>query len=143
MLLRCSLMHITTIIPRNILCLVYLCPCPSLGLFMPYLCDLFFIFSFIFIVINRITRFKQTYLFFVGFLEYLLLFLDDNLDEKREYPTNASRGFHVEMTWKRPFPSRFSVESTWCVCRVVFKDIRNPYNCLLKSANFSIKASNE
>ena len=48
----------------HILYLVYLCPC--LGLFMSYLCDLFFIFIFI---VNHIT-FKQTYLFFVHFLEW-------------------------------------------------------------------------
>ena len=34
-------------------------------------------------------------------------------------PANTPRGFHVETTWKRPFSSRFNVESTWCVCRVV------------------------
>ena len=43
---------------------------------MSYLCDLFFIFSLIFNAIN------QTHLFFIHFLEHLLLFLDDNLDEK-------------------------------------------------------------
>ena len=30
------------------------------------------------------TSFKQTYLFFVNVLEYLLLFLDDNEDEVSE-----------------------------------------------------------
>ena len=48
------------------------------------LCDLFFIFKIIFTVINHITSFKQTYLFFEHFLEYLLLFLDDNMDEQSE-----------------------------------------------------------
>ena len=52
------------------------CPCLDLGLFLSYLCDLFFIFSVVFIVINHITSLKQTYLFFVHFLEYLP-FLDD------------------------------------------------------------------
>ena len=33
--------------------------------------------------------------------------------------TNKPRVFHVETTWKRPFPSRFNVEYTWCVCRVM------------------------
>ena len=51
---------------------------------MSYLCDLLFIFNLIFIVIKQITLFNQTYLFFVYFLEYLLLFLGDNLDEERE-----------------------------------------------------------
>ena len=41
---------------------------------MLYLCDLFFIFSLIFIVISHITLFKYTYIF----LEYLL-FLDDKV----------------------------------------------------------------
>ena len=70
MLLRCCVIHITIIILRDILYLVYLCPC--LGQIMLYLCDLFFIFSFIFIVINHITLLKQKHLFFVQFLECLL-----------------------------------------------------------------------
>ena len=53
MLLRCCLIHITIIIPRKILYLVSLCLCLGQGLFMSYLCHLFFIFSLIFIVINR------------------------------------------------------------------------------------------
>ena len=51
---------------------------------MSYICDLFFIFSLIFIVINHITSLKQAKLFFVIFLEYLLLPLDDNVDEESE-----------------------------------------------------------
>ena len=43
--------------------------------------DLFFILSLIFIVINHKTSSKQTHLFVVHFLEYLL-FLDDNVDEE-------------------------------------------------------------
>ena len=43
-----------------------------------------FIFSLIFIVINHITSFRQTYLLFVHFLEYLLLFLGDDVGEKSE-----------------------------------------------------------
>ena len=54
------------------------------SIYIVYLYDLFFIFIFIFIVINHITLFKEAYLFFVHFLEYLLLFLDDNVDEKRK-----------------------------------------------------------
>ena len=42
---------------------------------------LFFIFSLNFHVIDYITSFKQTYLFFAHFFEYLLLILDDNMDE--------------------------------------------------------------
>ena len=32
-------------------------------------------------------------------------------------PTNSTREFHVETTWKRSLPPRFNVEYTWCVCR--------------------------
>ena len=39
-------------------------------------------FRLIFIIIRLITPFKQMYLFFVHFAEYLLLTLDDNLDEE-------------------------------------------------------------
>ena len=44
---------------------------------MLYLFNLFFIFIF-----NQITLLKQTQLLFVHFLEYILLFLDDNEDEE-------------------------------------------------------------
>ena len=64
-----ELIHITIMILRLILYLVYLYPCLGLGLFMSYLCDLFSIFSLIFIVINHITSFKQTHLFFVHFFK--------------------------------------------------------------------------
>ena len=73
---RCCLIHTTIITKRHILYLVYLCPC--LGLSMSYLCDLFFIF----IAINHINL--KTYLFFVHFSEYLVLFLDDNVDKESE-----------------------------------------------------------
>ena len=67
MLFRCCLIHITIIIPGHILCLVYLCSCLCLGLFMSYLCDLFFVFSLIFIVINHTSSLKETYLFLAHF----------------------------------------------------------------------------
>ena len=54
------------------------------GLFMSYLCDLFFIFSLAFIAINSITSLKQTHLFFANILEYLHLLSDDNVDEEGE-----------------------------------------------------------
>ena len=39
-------------------------------------------------------------------------------------PTNTSRVFHVETTWKRPFPRRFNMEYSWSVCRdVVYRYI--------------------
>ena len=53
MLFRCCLIHATIIILRYNLCLVYLYPCLGLGPFMSYICDLFLIFSLVFIVINH------------------------------------------------------------------------------------------
>ena len=44
--------------------------------------DLFFIFSLIFVVINNLIKLDA--LVFVYFLEYLLLFLEDSLDDKSE-----------------------------------------------------------
>ena len=81
MLVRCCLIHIFIIKLRHILYLVYSCQCLGLGLFMSYLCDLFF-FSPIFIVINHITSLKQTNLVFIHFLGYLQLFWDGNLGEE-------------------------------------------------------------
>ena len=49
-----------------------------------YLCDLFFTFSLIFIVVNHITSLKQMHLFFLHFLEYLLIFVENNVDEESE-----------------------------------------------------------
>ena len=51
---------------------------------MSHLCDLFSIFSLIFIVINHIISFKQMHLLFANFLEYLLIFLDNNVGEESE-----------------------------------------------------------
>ena len=78
MLRRCCLIHMSIFIicvhvQNYVLCL-----------FMSYLCDIFFIFIFIFIKINHIISRKQTHLFFRHFLEHFLLFLDDNLDEERD-----------------------------------------------------------
>ena len=55
-----------------ILYLVYLCPCLVLDPFMLYMCDLFFIFNLVFILINNLI--KKTHLFFVYFLEYFYYF---------------------------------------------------------------------
>ena len=49
---------------------------------MLYMCDLFFIFSLIFIVTKNLI--KPDALVFVYFLEYLMLFLEDSLDNKSE-----------------------------------------------------------
>ena len=56
---------------------------------MQYVCDLFFIFILSLFVINHITSSKQKYLFFLLFLEYLLLFLDDNVDNENEQLSNS------------------------------------------------------
>ena len=69
---------------------------------MSYLRDLFFIFSLIFIFINHITLFKQTCLFLVHFLEYLLLFLDDNVDEESGWFSNnksSTSRFFLAFAW--------------------------------------------
>ena len=93
MLLRCCLirccLHIIVNILSQTLYLVYLYPCLGLGLFMSYLCGLFFIFSLIFIVINHITSFKQAYLILNIFLVYLLSFLDDSVDEESKQFSNG------------------------------------------------------
>ena len=38
---------------------------------------------------------------------------------EKPLPKNTPRVFHVETTWKRPFPRRFNVEYMWCVCRAI------------------------
>ena len=56
---------------------------------MPYLCELLFIFSLIFIVINHYNLIKTDALVFCTFLEHLLSFLDDNVDEESEKCSNS------------------------------------------------------
>ena len=51
---------------------------------MSYLCDLYFIFTLIFIITNNIISLKQTHLFFAHSLEDLKLVLDDNMNEESE-----------------------------------------------------------
>ena len=80
MLLSCRLINISIIIVRHFLYLLYLCPCIDSGQFISYLCDLFFIFIFICIMINRLISWIQTHCF-AYYLKYALLFLDDNVDE--------------------------------------------------------------
>ena len=89
MLLQGCLIHMTFILLKHIIYVVYSCQYLGLGLFMPHLFDLFFISSLIFTVINHITSFKQMYLFLIHFLEYLLLFLNDNVDEESEQYSNS------------------------------------------------------
>ena len=82
-LLRCCVIHVSIIILRYFLHLLYLCLWLDLVIFMSYLCDVFFIFISIFIMINHIISWKQTHLFFAYFLlEYVLLFLDNSVVEE-------------------------------------------------------------
>ena len=73
-LLRCCLIHISIIILRHFLYLLYLCPCLVLGLFKSYLCDLFS-FSSSFSLIHKYRHACS----FAYFLEYVPSFLNDNL----------------------------------------------------------------
>ena len=59
--------HVSIIILRQFLYSLYLCPYIDLGIFVWYLCDLFFIFIFIFIMIDRIMSGIQTHFFFCLF----------------------------------------------------------------------------
>ena len=67
MLLKCCLIHINIIILRYILYLGFWGPCLGLGLFMSNFCDLFLIFSPVFIAIDHMSL-KQTHFFSVHFL---------------------------------------------------------------------------
>ena len=93
--LRCHLMHISNIKPRHSLYLLYLCPCPNVGLFMSYLCDLFFIFIFIYIDIALLLLFFKN-------IYYVLLFSDDYADDKYEQFLNSemsASGCCLAFTW--------------------------------------------
>ena len=79
-MLRYYLIHITIIILRRILYLVYLGPC--LGRFMLYFCDPVFIFSLFFIAINHIMSLKRMHLIFAHFLGHFVLLFNDNVDEE-------------------------------------------------------------
>ena len=123
MLLRSSLRDITIIILRPILHLVYLCPCLGLDLFMSYLCILFLFFSLIVIVINHITSYKQVHLFSCTFLENLLLFLNENLDEEGELFSNSQNS-----TWGCCFAF------AWFFCQfqpcVAYKSVAYKKKCI-------------
>ena len=54
-----------------------------------YVVSVWYIFSLLasllaFIIMNHIISLKQAHVFLAHFLEYLLLFLDDNVDEESE-----------------------------------------------------------
>ena len=52
MLFSCCLINISIIIVRHVMYLLCLRPCLDVDLFMLYLCDLFFSFIFIFVMIS-------------------------------------------------------------------------------------------
>ena len=85
---RCCVIQISIMLLRLFLYLLYLCSCRGIGLIMSYLSDLLFTFISIFIMINRIISKKKKKgrhpCPFAYFLEYVLLFLDDIVDEERE-----------------------------------------------------------
>ena len=60
---------------------------------------------------------------------------------RRHSPTNTTRGFHVETTWKQPFPCCFNLESKWCVCRedINWTYIRRPGYLLNVLCTFNLR----
>ena len=62
---------------------------------MLHVCDLFFVFIFIFIMINRIILWKQTHLLFCFLFEYVPLFLDDNVDEEFKKVSNGKSAWFL------------------------------------------------
>ena len=56
---------------------------------------------------------------FVSVIARMSIYFSSVFSITQIYPTNTSRGFHFETTWKRSFSRRFNVESTWCVYRVL------------------------
>ena len=82
MLLRFCLIHITTIIPKYFLYLLYVCLCLELGLFMTnYM--IYFLFSFSCSL--RLIAWILTHLFFCLFFRICpIFFSDDNVDEECE-----------------------------------------------------------
>ena len=82
-LLRCCLIHLSIIMMKHVLYLVYL----GLSLFMSHLCDLFSI--FIFIIINHIISLKR-HTFFRYILKYALI-LFNNMNEGSEYFSKGER----------------------------------------------------
>ena len=61
-----------------------MCPCLGLDPFLLHICDLFFIFSLIFIVSDNLIK-THALCFFVCVLEFFLLFLDESLVQKNKY----------------------------------------------------------
>ena len=81
MFLRCCLIHMTIIILRHFICSIFMSMCRPRSAYTESLCSVFH-FQPHFHRMNHITSWKQTRLFFVHFLEYFLLFLEDKVDKK-------------------------------------------------------------
>ena len=85
-LLRCCLIHISIITLKHFLYLLYLCPCLDLCLFMSNLCDVFFIFIFIFIMTNIMNTSILVSLLIFQNMSY---FLVHNVDKKCKQFSNS------------------------------------------------------
>ena len=82
MLLRCCLIHVSIIIVRHVLYLLYLCSCLDLGLFMSCLCS---IFDFhLHVNYDLSYNLMNAYLSFAHFLGYVLLLFYYNVDKECE-----------------------------------------------------------
>ena len=90
-LLRCCLIHISIIIVRHFLYLLYLCPWLDLGLFMSYLCDLFFSFSSSFSLWLIVRSHEYRHICsLVYFSEYVQLFSDEKYEQFSNIKSSAS-----------------------------------------------------
>ena len=77
MLLRYCLIYISIIILRHFLYLLYLCPSLDQGLFISYLCYLFFI--FIFVMVNRMNADTLVLLLIFQNMSYYFYMKNKNL----------------------------------------------------------------
>ena len=95
-LLRCCLVHISIIIPRHFLYLLYLCPCLDVNLFMFSLSDLF----------SFSSLFLQTYFFFCLFFRICTIIFE------------WCRGWRLPIifTWQK-----FSVKVLLSICLIFYQ----------------------
>ena len=84
MMLRYCLLHGTIIILRQILNLVYLCPCIYLFLLVSNLCDQFLIIIFIFIEVNNIIITQKDTRFLCTFFRISHISLNGNMNKEIE-----------------------------------------------------------
>ena len=98
-MLSCCLIHISIIILRYFIFTTFtifttFAPRLDLSLFMSVLCDLLLIFLFIFIMVHRIISWETRS--FAYFLEYVLLFLDNNVDKEYQKILTSKCWFFVD-----------------------------------------------